>query len=151
MFPGTESRWVQLWSDAKGKEFAVKISDEPDFRAATNPAAKYTNLVDETEYFSDVEYDWQFLLTHWVSIQDRNNRLGHDEEKRADTRPFPFDLANESVSNESISGGRNRGEKPHTKLKCRFCKLSYNTERERREHEHAWHPNKVKDSGKSKN
>lgn len=135
-------RKLQLWSDARGKEFAVRLSNETDFKAASNPAAKYTKLVDEAEYLSDLEYDWQFLLSHWVGVKDGTIKLLDNDGKKPD--PVPFDLTDAFASIQKPNGRRTRREKPKPALKCRFCSLSYNTEKERREHELAWHSEKVK-------
>lgn len=136
MWQGSENRKIQLWSDAHRKEFAVKLSNHPDFKAASNPAAKYTELVDEAEYLVDLEYDWQFLLDHWARINGGSTRLIDIYEKNPDRMPFDLTRVLAPIKK---SNRRPRMEKPKPPLQCRFCKLSYNTERERREHELAWH------------
>lgn len=149
MWPGSDTRKLQLWSDACGKEFAVRLSNEHDFKAASNPDAKYTKLVDEAEYFSDMKYDWKFLLHHWAAVINGSIRLV-DYDGRKNPDPLPFDLA-DAFESKNLNGRRARREKPKPPLKCRFCKLSYNTEKERREHELTWHSEKLKDSGQTNN
>lgn len=63
-------RRLQLWSDLGKENFAIKLSDELDFRAASNPDARYTVLVDEGDFLDDLEYDWEYLLTHWSNARN---------------------------------------------------------------------------------
>ncbi|WP_337863201.1 hypothetical protein [Nitrososphaera sp.] len=144
VFLGTDThRKIQFWSDASGKEFAVRLSSDRDFRAVSNPAAKYTRLVEEAEYFSDMKYDWKFLLGYWMGV--RNGRIE------------PFDLngkeESDSAASDLTSGmqtaavkagneGVRRKKKSRPVLKCRYCMLSYNSEKERSEHESLWHAEK---------
>jgi hypothetical protein len=146
MWSGSYSRKIQLWSDSHEKEFAVKLSDQADFKAVSNPTAKYTKLVDEAEYFSDLEYDWQFLLSHWAGVRDGSIKLLDNEGKKPGAVPFELTDALAPIKKQEK---RARREKPRPPLNCRFCKLSYNTEKERREHELAWHSDKMKGPGQA--
>lgn len=147
MWTGSGSRKLQLWSDGRGKEFAVKVSNEAGFKAASNPDAKYTKLVDEAEYFDDMKYDWQFLLNHWTSVMNGSIKLS--DNNRREPPPLPFDLTEVPAPTQKPKQRRARREKPKPLLKCDYCKLSYNTEKERRDHELAWHSDKMKDTGRT--
>src|SRR5690606_13099304 len=147
MWRGSGSRKLQLWSDGRGKEFAVKVSNEPGFKAATSPAAEYTKLVDEAEYFDDVKYDWQFLLNHWTGVMNGSIKLSDNDGR--EPPPLSFDLTEVLAPIPKTKEPRARREKPKPLLKCRYCKLSYNTEKERRGHELFWHSDKMKDTGRT--
>lgn len=130
------SRRLQLWSDASQENFAVRLSNELSFRAASNPDASYTVLVDEAEFFDDMEYDWNYLLTHWTGVKNGEIKLVDAvDEKR---QPVEIDLF------DDVNGKRVQGEKPKPILKCNYCMLSYGSGKERREHEAIWHAEKVR-------
>jgi hypothetical protein len=144
LFSGSSFRKLQLWSDAHEKEFAVRLSNEQNFRAISNPDVKYTKLVEEAEYFSDMDYDWKYLLEHWVGVRTGSIPLLDDGDGNKSTLGV-FDLANaDTFTVEKPDGGGAKREKPQLPKKCRYCMLSYNSERERREHEVAWHSEKMK-------
>lgn len=149
MFPGPDVRKkIQFWSDARGKEFAVRLSNEPDFRAVSNLAVTYVKLVDEAEYFDDMAYDWKYLLDHWTGVKNGSIRLLDLEDGR-EQQPAAINLA-DLQSDTSIIGGkkikRTRRTKPKPPLKCHYCMLYYNSEKERSEHEALWHMEKKKRS-----
>ena len=138
-------RKLQLWSDARGKEFAVRLSNETDFKAVSDPSAKYTKLVEEAEYFSDMDYDWKFLLDHWIGVKNGSIKpLDYDGDGKK-PNPASFDLADDASINRGKPERTKRG-KPKPLLKCRYCVLSYNSEKERSEHELTWHAEKMKNS-----
>lgn len=142
MFFGSGFRRLQLWSDAHGKDFAIRLSNESDFKVVSNPAAKYTKLVEEAEYFNDMDYDWKFLLEHWVGVKNGSIRLLDIEDRREPPVTVNWmDLPDDASIN---NGKRKRVKrtKPKPLLKCHFCMLSYNSEKERSEHEALWHVEK---------
>jgi len=120
MLPGSDSRKLQLWSDSRRKEFAVRLSDQHDFKAVSNPDAKYTKLVDEAEYFSDTKYDWKFLLEHWSGVINGSIRLV-DNDGSKDPEPIPFDLVDALTPMKKPKRQRAQREKPKPLLKCRYC------------------------------
>lgn len=144
---GPGSRKLQLWSDGRGREFAVKVSNEAGFKAASSPAAEYTKLVDEAQYFDDMKYDWQFLLNHWIGVMNGRIKLSDNDER--EPPPTPFDLTEVPAPIQKTKERRARREKPKPLLKCHYCMLSYNSEKERRGHELFWHSEKMKDSGRT--
>lgn len=152
MFPGpdTRRRVIQFWSDASGKEFAVRLSNDHDFRAVSNPAAKYTRLVEEAEYFSDMKYDWKFLLEFWA-MQNGKIGLFDLDGKKKESSSAALDLTGDIMQTYPVKADgrrRVRREKPNRLLKCRYCMLSYNSEKERQEHELVWHSKQLKDGSK---
>jgi len=143
LFAGSSFRRLQLWSDAHGKDFAIRLSNEQDFRVVSNPAAKYTKLVEEAEYFDDMDYDWKYLLEHWTGVKNGSIRLldiGDGKERPATIHWI--DLPDDA----SINNGKKKQAKrtkPKPLLKCHYCMLSYNSKKERSEHEALWHAEKT--------
>jgi hypothetical protein len=144
MFPsGPGILKIQFWSDARGREFAVRLSNEPGFRAASNPDAKYTELIEEEDYFSDLDYDWRFLLAYWMGVKNGNIKLFDRNGKKELPAPA-LDWTNMQSSIDSTDKKMVKRSKPKPLLKCHYCMLSYNSEKERHEHELTWHEEKMK-------
>lgn len=143
MFPSPDARKIQFWSDTRGKEFAVRLSNEPDFRAVSNPDANYTKLVEEAEYFSDMDYDWRFLLDHWIGVKNGNIKL-LDLNGKKEPRAPALDWTDMQSAPVKAYEKRVKREKPKPLLKCHYCMISYNSEKERQQHELAWHSEKMK-------
>ncbi|MEO9294270.1 MAG: hypothetical protein ABI347_01575 [Nitrososphaera sp.] len=142
MFSSSNFRRLQLWSDAHGKDFAVRLSNESDFRVVSNPAAKYTKLVEEAEYFENMDYDWKYLLEHWAGVKNGSIRLldtGNEKEQPAKINWI--DLPDDASIN-NCKKKRVKRTKAKPLLKCHYCMLSYNSEKERSEHEVLWHAEK---------
>lgn len=142
VFPGPGVRKIQFWSDTQGKEFAVRLSNDDDFRAVSNPAARYTKLVEESDYFSDMNYDWKFLLKYWIGM--KNGSIEYfDLNGNKEPNSRSLHLTSMRTVPVRAGGKRVKGEKTKPLLKCHYCMLSYNSEKERQEHELAWHPEKM--------
>ena len=157
MFFNPGIRKIQLWSDARGKEFAVRLSNDHDFRAVSNPSVKYIKLVEEADYFSDMDYDWRYLLEHWIGVKNGSVKLLDDDAAgggRKPLHPAAFDLPdvdNDTFAVKKPNGRGAKREKPKPLLKCRYCMLSYNSEKERHEHEVTWHAEKMKENSNQPN
>lgn len=126
---------IQLWSDSEGKEFAVCISSEQNvFRASTNSRARYVRLVEESEYIEGEKYDWKYLLGRWVDSRS-GSWIG---------TVLPRDAGTPQTGGAQ---GQKAGQKKHRAdeltLKCHFCGLTYTREKERKNHERAWHASKL--------
>jgi hypothetical protein len=112
---------IQLWSNASKSDYAIKLEARPDILAATKNTEGYTELVDESDYLEDHQYDWNYTLNHWIDI---NNLI------RDVVSPLPKDTT--KVTARKI---------PRQKLtlKCNYCKFIFNTEIRRAQHEQSWH------------
>jgi hypothetical protein len=149
VFPSHGVLKIQLWSDARGKEFAVRLSNDHDFKAVSNPAVDYTKLVEEADYFSDMDYDWSFLLEYWMGVKNGSIKL-FDLNGKKEPRAPALDWTDMQSSPAKTDKKRVKREKPKPLLKCRYCMLSYNSEKERQEHELIWHSEKLqKDSNQT--
>jgi len=62
---------IQLWSNDSKTHYAIKLSNQEEFLAATmSPTIeKYTALVEESAYIKDFQYDWDYTLMHWINNQ----------------------------------------------------------------------------------
>ena len=61
-----EARRLELWTDEHETHFAIKISGDADFRAATSRYVKYVRIVDMGLYLADQTYQWKYTLVQWV-------------------------------------------------------------------------------------
>ena len=126
---------IQLWSDSEGKEFAVCISSEQNvFRASTDSRAKYVRLVEESEYIEGEKYDWKYLLGRWVD-SGSGSCIGTVLPRDAGT-PQTGDAQGQKAE-------RKKYHADALTLKCHFCGLTYTREKERKNHERAWHASKA--------
>jgi hypothetical protein len=60
---------LKLYSNSDGKEFAIKIDGEREFKAVSDPSAMYTELIDDVKIGSNgiFELSWDQILRRWVS------------------------------------------------------------------------------------
>ena len=114
---------IQLWSNASKSDYAIKLKARPDILAATKNTEEYTELVEESDYLEDHQYDWNYTLRHWIDI--------HTRKSISDViQPFPNDTTKVTVR-------KMPRQKPT--LKCNYCKMVFNTEISRTQHEQSWH------------
>lgn len=62
---------IQLWSNDSKTHYAIKLNNHEEFLVATRSpnTEKYTNLVEESNYFEDIQYNWNYTLNHWINNQ----------------------------------------------------------------------------------
>jgi uncharacterized protein YecE (DUF72 family) len=71
--------WHKSWFDQTVYELFSRLNlclvwnqlDDIDFRAATKLGETYTKIVDETPFFKDMKYDWNYTL-RW-GVDNHNN------------------------------------------------------------------------------
>jgi hypothetical protein len=134
-----------------------------------NRNMKYTELIDECDYLEDLKYDWKYTLEIWIdnykyglnlvilsSIQqlmqhDNNNNNTSTTNSKGSCQELEGALRKEGELSayNKINTHKNFREctikkRKKTNLKrCHFCKLEYLTNKERAEHEQAWHAHKI--------
>ena len=65
---------IQLWSNRSKSDYAIKLKARTDTPlAATKNTEEYTDLVEESDYLEDLQYDWNYTLRHWIDIHSRNS------------------------------------------------------------------------------
>ena len=64
---------IQLWSNPYESEYALRLAiaavddhSEDLFLAKTDPNAKYTHIVAESDYFEDFREGWEYTLRHFI-------------------------------------------------------------------------------------
>jgi hypothetical protein len=111
---------VQLWSNNSKSDYAIKLKARTDILAATKNTEEYTDLIEESDYLEDLKYDWDYTLRHWIDIHTSNSVSDV-------TKPFPNDTTVRKMPRQKPT------------LKCNYCKLMFNTEISRTQHEQSWH------------
>lgn len=133
---------IQIWTDERGTEYALCISSRPgEFKAVSDPGAVYTRLVEEVDYYPDMQYDWKFTLRHWMDVSNGRVKLGAEKPSGGTGNYFPELDSTQSVRPKRVRSG---AVKLKGLVKCRFCNLRYDTVKERTEHESKWHADKMK-------
>jgi hypothetical protein len=129
----------------------------------------YTQLLDESDYLDDLKYDWKYTLEQWIDNEKNRHFV-----TKVELTPFLPDgnfatqdqiRDAEHIRNYQQKQDADKEEKENSamdkigiynnlrkfndkkKIKCHFCKLEYLTNRDRTEHELAWHSNKSKGNG----
>lgn len=58
---------IEICSNEEKTEFAIRLSGDSVFKAATNKKeTNYENIVATSPYLADYEYNWVFALRHWL-------------------------------------------------------------------------------------
>ena len=61
---------IQLWSNESKTNYAIKLSNQGEFLVATSsPTEKYTDLIEESDYLEDIQYNWEYTLSHWINTK----------------------------------------------------------------------------------
>ena len=164
---------IQLWANVYENEYALRLalssSDDNDnsediFIARTDPKARYTHIVAESDYLEDFKEGWEYTLRHFVEqyrealqqhpkeeYQTRSKSITYDTIYPPPT-PLSSSTKNSTVEEEEIQDKRNqirakKAKKAKTRypiklvsyLKCHYCKLDFHDVIERKEHELEWH------------
>lgn len=167
---------IQLWANVYENEYALRLAlssaDDDDisediFIARTDPKARYTHIVAESDYLEDFKEGWEYTLRHFVEqyrealqqhpkeeYQTRSKSITYDT-LYAPPTPLSSSTKNSTVEEEKIQDKRNqirakkakKAKKAKTRypiklvsyLKCHYCKLDFHDVIERKEHELEWH------------
>lgn len=134
-----EPQKIQIWTNEHGTEFALGLSNHPkEFKAMSDPATTYTRLIEEVDYYPDMQYDWKFTLRHWMDARNGKVEQGMEKPSNGTVNYFQeFDF--QTIKPKRVRAGTVR---PKGLVKCRFCNLRYDTVKERAEHENEWHAEK---------
>lgn len=138
---------VQLWTDSTYTEFAIIFDSRMVVK--TEQDANYDQLIDESTYTDEYDYDWAYTLSQWVPFYFSNKYISHVMGKKEKTEEFNMQFDPEMDSARSrlhnLMNRKPRSQpkpKPKPTLKCHFCNLRYCVEDERKEHESFWHSNR---------
>jgi predicted metal-dependent peptidase len=158
---------IYLKSNSAKNSRNKDINDKLLAATSYNRNIKYTELVDEADYLEDLEYDWKYTLEQWIDnnkdlititellsssppihshFENSLTQQQQVQEEERDNTDNNGEEEEKSASN-TITIHRNfrmyrvrTRKKKKTNLKiCHFCKLEYPTNKQRVEHEQAWH------------
>jgi hypothetical protein len=68
-------KMIQLWTNQDQNPYAIRLEGKSDLLAATNQNALYSDLVEESDYLEELEYDWEYALKHSINNILINNQL----------------------------------------------------------------------------
>ncbi|MEO9319473.1 MAG: hypothetical protein ABI361_02255 [Nitrososphaera sp.] len=147
--PKTAKPTVQLWTDENAKEFAIRLSIDPQgvFRAASDLGADYNNLANELEICKLNTSGWNYMLEKFSSqwLASAEAHLHHSqlaESKLGDVVQQPSRGGVEQMLILKVQRETQKRIRPH--LQCHFCRLRYFAEEDREAHEKMWHAAKLK-------
>jgi predicted chitinase len=145
---------MQLWSNPYENEYALRLaitSADSDYKsqelfiARTNPKAKYTHIVAESDYLEDLKEGWEFSLRHFIEQYKEALRQVPKEEYFRRNKPritstiYPSYSNKQGFKNDKSDQRKYYPIKLISYLKCHYCNLDFHDVEKRREHELEWH------------
>jgi hypothetical protein len=58
---------IQLWTNQDQTQYAITLEGNSELLATTDQNTKYTELVKQSDYLEELEYDWDYTLNHWIN------------------------------------------------------------------------------------
>jgi hypothetical protein len=148
---GKKTRKLQLWTDQSKTKYALRFENELPLLMRTHPEVQeYTTLIAESDTVFK-GYDWKFMLNRWIE----SHKVATGFKPRSGLPFVRFESIHEkrktsSVRKESKSyfyvttlDGNKYSVKSKAYIKCHFCKLLFENNNKRNEHERAWHSKKI--------
>jgi hypothetical protein len=147
---------MQLWSNVYENEYALRLTianadDDYDklddtFVTRTDPNARYTHIVAESDYLEDFKDGPEYTLRHLIERYKEALQQQPEEEYLEKNQPL---ISYPSSSNEKIAQEKEEAKiiqrrrdypiKIISYLKCHYCNLDFHNVKERKEHELEWH------------
>jgi hypothetical protein len=146
----TRHRKIQLWSNVFESEYALRLAiaaadnSEEFFLAKTDPDARYTHIVAESDYLEDFKEGWEYTLRHFIEEYKEAMQQQPKEEYLSKNKPIPSSVY-PSSSKRRFEEEANTDQRKHypikliSYLKCHYCNLDFHDVNARREHELEWH------------
>jgi hypothetical protein len=75
---------IQLWTNKDQNQYAIRLEGKSDLLATTNQNAQYIDLVGESDYLEELEYDWEYTLKHCINNIIDNQSLAYSSGKTLD-------------------------------------------------------------------
>jgi hypothetical protein len=123
---------LQLWTDADQTEHAITFEGKSKLLAATNQNAQYTQLVEQSDYFEELEYNWEYTLKQWI------NNITASKLSASSYGSGGIGVTTPTVDKKGVKKRRHISSKP-MRFDCNFCKLHFDSNRNRLNHEQMWH------------
>lgn len=149
---------MQLWSNAYENEYALRLTianadDDYDklehtFVTRTDPNARYTHIVAESDYLEDFKDGPEYTLRHLIQRYKEAQEQQPEEEYLKKNQPLTSATYTSSLNEKSaqekaeakiIQRRRDYPIKIISYLKCHYCNLDFDNVKERKEHELEWH------------
>jgi len=142
---------IQLWSNVYESEYAFRLAiaaaddnSQELFLAKTDPKARYTHIVAESDYLEDFREGWEYTLRHFIEKYKEAIQQHPKEEYLRKNNPIPSNVY-PSSSKRGFEEEPNTDQPNHypikliSYLRCHYCNLDFHDVEERREHELEWH------------
>lgn len=154
---------IELWSDRCESEFGLCLPladtaihkynnnhEETLFLAKTDPNARYTHIVAESDYVDDFKNGWDYTLGHFIELYKEALQQHPQEEYLEKIEPIQHHTVYRSHSENARDWMKKdiniQGEKIiyHnlriiSSLKCHYCDLNFDDVIGRKGHELVWH------------
>ena len=142
---------IQLWSNAYESEYALRLAiatadnnSEESFLSKTDPKARYTHIVAESDYLEDFREGWEYTLRHFIEQYKEAIQQHPKEEYLRKNNPIPSNVYPSSSEARLDEEANTEQRKQYpikliSYLKCHYCNLDFHDVKERREHELAFH------------
>jgi hypothetical protein len=142
---------IQLWSNVYESEYALRLAiaaaddnSEESFLVKTDPKARYTHIVAESDYLEDFREGWEYTLRHFIEHYKEAIQQHPKEEYLRKNKPMSSNVYRSS-SKARLDEEAKTDQPNHypikliSYLRCHYCNLEFHDVEERREHELEWH------------
>ena len=79
-------KMIQLWTNQDQNQYAIRLEGKSDLLAATNQNALYIDLVEESDYLEELEYDWDYTLKHSINNISNKQSVACSPDKTPETK-----------------------------------------------------------------
>lgn len=69
---------IQLLTDHLRKNYPIRLKGGSELLASTNLNVECTEVVAESKYFKEFEYNWKYTLSRWIIYED-SGKLALDD------------------------------------------------------------------------
>jgi hypothetical protein len=90
---------IQLWSNVYESEYALRLAiaaadnnSEESFVSKTDPKARYTHIVAESDYLEDFREGWDYTLRHFIEQYKEAIQQHPKEEYLRKNKPIPSNI-----------------------------------------------------------
>ena len=142
---------IQLWSNVYESEYALRLAiasaddnSEESFLVKTDPKARYTHIVAESDYLEDFREGWEYTLRHFIEQYKEAIQQHPKEEYLRKNNPIPSNVYRSSSKARLDEEAKTDQRKQYpikliSYLRCHYCNLDFHDVEERRQHELEWH------------
>lgn len=114
-------------------------NSEESFIAKTDPDARYTHIVAESDYLEDFKEGWEYTLRHFIEEYKEALQQQPKEEYLSKNNVYPSSSKRRFEEEANMDQRKHYPIKLISYLKCHYCNLDFHDVNARREHELEWH------------